>query len=246
MSYLKRILAALDLGEDPKDGPLPAMLAGLTVVTGMVDAISYLSLGHVFVANMTGNVVFLGFSAGGAPGFSVAGSILAVAAFLLGALVGGKSHGALRAHRGRILALTLYVQVPLVFAAMVVALVWPPGEGASSDLPLILLLGLAMGLQNAAARRLNVRDLTTTVLTMTLTGLAADALPAKGAPAPRSSRRYVAIVAMFAGALTGTLVERRFGVAPVLAVALAVLLLASLAGARLWSSTESWALAPRQ
>jgi hypothetical protein len=37
---------------------LPAMLLTLTVVTGVVDAASYLSLGHVFVANMTGNVVF--------------------------------------------------------------------------------------------------------------------------------------------------------------------------------------------
>jgi uncharacterized membrane protein YoaK (UPF0700 family) len=41
-----------------------AALLGLTVVTGLVDAVSYLRLGRVFVANMTGNVVFLGLSAG--------------------------------------------------------------------------------------------------------------------------------------------------------------------------------------
>ena len=42
-----------------KHGPLPPLLVGMTIVTGLVDAFSYLVLGHVFVANMTGNVVFL-------------------------------------------------------------------------------------------------------------------------------------------------------------------------------------------
>ena len=44
---------------------LPAVLVGLTAVTGLVDAVSYLALGHVFTANMTGNVVFLGFALAG-------------------------------------------------------------------------------------------------------------------------------------------------------------------------------------
>ena len=48
--------------------PLVRALIGLTVVTGLVDAISFLGLGHIFTANMTGNLVFLGFAAGGAPG----------------------------------------------------------------------------------------------------------------------------------------------------------------------------------
>ena len=56
----------------------------LTIVTGLVDAVAYLRLGHVFVANMTGNVVFLGFSAAGAPGLSVVGSLVAIACFLPG------------------------------------------------------------------------------------------------------------------------------------------------------------------
>ena len=53
------------MAADRPDGPLPVFLVGLTVVTGLVDAFSYLSLGHVFVANMTGNVVFLGFALAG-------------------------------------------------------------------------------------------------------------------------------------------------------------------------------------
>jgi hypothetical protein len=51
-----------------RHGPLPPLLLTLTVVTGLVDAVSYLGLGHVFVANMTGNVVFLGFALAGATG----------------------------------------------------------------------------------------------------------------------------------------------------------------------------------
>lgn len=62
----------------------------MTFVTGLVDAFSYLVLGHVFVANMTGNVVLLGFALVGAPGFSIAASVAAVPAFGVGALVGGK------------------------------------------------------------------------------------------------------------------------------------------------------------
>lgn len=52
-------------------GPLPPLLVAMTVVTGLVDAFSYLVLGHVFVANMTGNVVFLAFALAGAHGFSL-------------------------------------------------------------------------------------------------------------------------------------------------------------------------------
>ncbi len=51
--------------ESRTHGPLPVLLLALTVATGLVDAVSYLVLGHVFVANMTGNVVFSGFALSG-------------------------------------------------------------------------------------------------------------------------------------------------------------------------------------
>ena len=73
----------------PKFGPLPGLLLILTAVTGVVDAVSILSLGRVFVANMTGNVVFAGFAVVGAPGFSLSASLFALAGFLLGAAAGG-------------------------------------------------------------------------------------------------------------------------------------------------------------
>src|SRR5436309_1178157 len=76
-------------GED-RHGPLPPLMLTLTVVTGLVDAVSYLALGHVFVANMTGNVVFLAFAFAGAQGLSALASVVSMAAFLVGALAGGR------------------------------------------------------------------------------------------------------------------------------------------------------------
>jgi len=54
------------------------MMIALTLLTVVVDAASYLKLGHVFVANMTGNVVFVGFAIAGAPGLSVTSSLIAL------------------------------------------------------------------------------------------------------------------------------------------------------------------------
>ena len=77
-----------------RHGPLTPMMVALTFVTGIVDAASYLKLGHVFVANMTGNVVFLGFALAGAGGLSATSSLIALASFLLGARLGGWLVGA--------------------------------------------------------------------------------------------------------------------------------------------------------
>ena len=99
-------------------GPLPVLLLVLTAATGVVDAVSLLALGRVFVANMTGNVVFLGMALAGAPGFSLAASVAALAGFLLGAFVGG---GVLRrrgGHRGRLLRDVGAAELVLVAAAL--------------------------------------------------------------------------------------------------------------------------------
>jgi uncharacterized membrane protein YoaK (UPF0700 family) len=179
-------------------GPLPAILVALTVVTGLVDAFSYLSLGHVFVANMTGNVVFLGFGLAGAGDIAIAGSVVAILAFTLGAATGGRwaIHGA-APHRGQLLAAAAAAQAGLVVGAAVVAQT-AGVQGSAARLTLVGLLAVALGGQNAVARRLAVPDLTTTVLTLTVTGLVADAT----AWSVRA-RRLVSIVAMLGGALAG-------------------------------------------
>ncbi|MGW7424009.1 YoaK family protein [Streptomyces sp. NPDC054813] len=210
---------------DPADrhGPLPPVMLALTVVTGLVDAFSYLVLGHVFVANMTGNVVFSGFAIAGAAGFSLAASLAALAAFGAGALVGGRIAHRARAHRGRVLRLALVVETVLFLAAYAVARYGAPLDTAGTRYSLIALLGLAMGVQNATARALAVPDLTTTVLTLTITGMASDSRAAGGGGG-RTGRRALSVLAMFAGALIGAFAVRDG--TPALPLLLAAVLLA--------------------
>ncbi len=199
---------------DPRHGPLVTMLLVLTVVTGLVDAVSYLALGHVFVANMTGNVIFLGFALAGAPGLSATAPLAALAAFLTGAVAGGRLAARRPDHRGRLLVLTVALQSALFAACTVLA----AALGHTADpvrYTLIVVLGGAMGLQNAVVRALRVPDLTTTVLTMTLTALAAD----RAGP-----RRLASAGWMFAGALLGAVLVLHAAVPVALAAAIALLL----------------------
>ena len=232
--------AVLDLlaTRDPRHGPLPLFLILLTIVTGLVDAVSYLALGHVFVANMTGNVVFLGFAVVDAEDFSVPASLTAIVAFLFGALAGGRLAGWHGAHRGRLFAATLLIETLLVALALAVAFVATVSPLVGRYL-IIAALSIAMGLQNATARRLAVPDLTTTVLTLTLTGFAADSGLAGGSN-PRLGRRTTATVSMFVGAAIGALVLLRIGTSAVLALALALLLIVLAAAAQHWRTTDAW------
>jgi uncharacterized membrane protein YoaK (UPF0700 family) len=187
---------------DRPHGPLPVLLVCLTVVTGLVDAFSYLRLGHVFVANMTGNVVFLGFALAGVGEISILASLLAVLAFALGAAVGGRWAAGRAVHRGHLLSAGTAVQAAVVLVAAVIAST-AGVDDSKIRLLLIGLLGLAMGGQNAVVRRLSVPDLTTTVLTLTVTGLVADTTPQSVL-----GRRVVSVLAMLAGALMGGVLLR--------------------------------------
>ena len=224
-------------------GPLPALLLILTVVTGVVDAVSFLALGHVFVANMTGNVVFIGFSVAGAPGLSLSASLTALGAFLLGALGGGRVGRRLEAHRGNHLAAAGSLGVGLLVAAAVVAAVVDHPRSGTAQYSLIVLLALALGLQNATARRLAVPDLTTSVLTQTLTGLAADS-PLGDARDVSMLRRALPVVAMAGGALVGALMVIHVGLALPIAVAAALTAVAAGLAYRLSRGDPSWTSRP--
>jgi uncharacterized membrane protein YoaK (UPF0700 family) len=206
-------------GKDSRDGPLPPLLLLMTVVTGFVDAASYLELGRVFVANMTGNVVFLGFAIAGASGLSIWASLTALGSFLFGSFFAGRITKPFAGHRGKVLRAALVVQVVVVTAAAcVVAAGGDPVEGGRRY-AVIALLASAMGLQNATVRRLAVPELTTTVLTMTLTGIAADATLA-GGKGSKIGRRSLAIAAMLTGALLGALLALKVDTtAPLVAAA---------------------------
>jgi uncharacterized membrane protein YoaK (UPF0700 family) len=176
----------------------------LTFVTGLVDAASVLGLGRVFTANMTGNVVFLGLALGGAADLSIPASLVALAGFLFGAAVGGRLT---RSDALRALRLVLALEIVLLLVAAGVAAVADERQTVPRG-ALLVLLSVPMGLQNAAVRRLAVPDLTTTVLTLTLTGIAADS-PLAGGTNPRLLRRVGAVLVMLAGAFIGASLLRR-------------------------------------
>jgi uncharacterized membrane protein YoaK (UPF0700 family) len=212
-----------DLARGPAHGPLPLLLLLLTTATGVIDAVSILGLGRVFVANMTGNIVFVGFALAGAPGFSLAGSVAALIGFLVGASVGGRLVARLGDHRGHLLRTVTATEVVLIGITLALTLV----DAAAAIVPVAAaaLLAVAMGMQNTAARKLAVPDLTTTVLTMTLTGIGADL---RRAGVVIGVRRVLAVLAMFVGALAGTALFLRLGI--VWALALALVLVALVAG----------------
>lgn len=215
---------------NPKERWLPQILLVLTAVTGMVDAVSYLGLGRVFTANMTGNVILLAFAAAHVSGLSVQRSMTALVAFLLGAMAGGRfvaNIGSSARHRW--MSAALYVEAALFVVAAAAATGCRPGDLSKTPhlYSIIVFTAVAMGIRNASVRKLAVPDLTTTVLTLTLTGLAADSAPAGGGN-PNGARRVAAVFMMFVGAAVGALL-----VAHSLAVPLAVCGLISAACAAL-------------
>jgi uncharacterized membrane protein YoaK (UPF0700 family) len=196
--------AALKRGVGSIRHPLTRALIVLTFSTGLVDAVSYLALGHVFTANMTGNVVLLGFGIAGSGGLPVVAPLISLAAFVLGSGVGGRLVARLGGRHPRLMTAALGCEVGLLTLAAVLAGVITIRPGDGSAYVLIALMASAMGIRNAVVRRLGVPDMTTTVLTMTLTALAAESPLARGS-GKGSFRRLSAVVSMLVGALVGAL-----------------------------------------
>ncbi|MBT2575223.1 DUF1275 domain-containing protein [Bacillus sp. ISL-51] len=144
----------------------------LCMTAGIVDVIGYLSLGHVFTANMTGNIVLLGLAIGNSLQLTVLKSLASLIGFILGviaaaALVGNKQKAfwppAVTA------ALAIEGAVLLLFALFSYFF-----AGDVSVYVLIVLLSFAMGMQTTAARKLGVAGISTTVLTGTLANFFED------------------------------------------------------------------------
>jgi uncharacterized membrane protein YoaK (UPF0700 family) len=137
----------------------------------------------------------------------VVAPLVSLAAFLLGSGVGGRLGARSAGSRDRGLPGELAIEAVLVAAAAILAAVGEVRAGAFSGDMVIALLAFAMGVRNSTVRRIGVPDLTTTVLTMTLTGLAADSRPAGGSGAG-TVRRTSAVASMLTGALCGALLLR--------------------------------------
>jgi uncharacterized membrane protein YoaK (UPF0700 family) len=205
-------------------GPMIGLMV-MTVVTGFIDAVSYLGLGHVFTANMTGNVVLLGFAVAGAPQLSTSRSLTSLIAFLAGAVAGGRIGRAMEASsRKRWLITVGLAEAAMLFAAAGAAIGFKIDSGAPASklYAVIILTALPMGMRTATVRRLGVPDITTTVLTTILAALAADSSLA-GGNNPRIGRRITSVVSIFAGAMLGAMLLRFGLVVPLVVSAVCAL-----------------------
>jgi uncharacterized membrane protein YoaK (UPF0700 family) len=230
------LLGGALLGRGDRHGPLVPMLLTLTLLTGVVDAVSYLRLGHVFVANMTGNVVFLGFALAGAGGLSITSSLIALAAFLVGARAGGRLVAAIGEHRGRLLRGGLGTQATLIAVALVLALASVAPEPDGVRYAITAVLAIAMAMQNTVAAKLAVPELTTTVLTKTLAGIGSEI----GADRGLLARRICAAVAMALGALAGALLALKVSIPAALALAAVLACAVSIAAHLASRGDPSW------
>lgn len=186
-----------------------ALMLILTFSTGIIDAVGYLGLDRVFTGNMTGNVVILGMGLMGADGLPVLGPVVALGGFMAGAAVAGRALHGRAGWSSRSTALLGVVGGVMAALALTVLLV--------PELPHVLavsvtcVLGAVMGLQAAVARVIAVKDVTTVVVTSTITGLAADSVLGSGAARAAgggSGRRFLAVVLILAGAGAGALLLR--------------------------------------
>jgi uncharacterized membrane protein YoaK (UPF0700 family) len=205
------------------------MLA-LTFSTGVVDAVGYLGLDRVFTGNMTGNVVILGMALVGGDDLPVVGPVIALAGFFLGAVLAGRvlRAGPASWNRRTTAVFAGVGGMMSVVCAVLIVDEQPPHRVA---LAITGLLGAAMGMQAGAARRLAVKDVTTVVVTSTITGLAADSRLA-GGPGADWQRRSGAVVLILLGAAAGALLLQ-YHLAAAVALAAVLTLAVAIAGHRL-------------
>lgn len=208
----------------------------LTFATGLVDAISVLALGHVFVANMTGNVVFLGFWLAPQTTVDMAAVMVSFTSFLIGAVIGGRYARHLGSKVRIWLATALGTEVVLLTVMAVVVAAGALDYHTHRKLILIACLAITFGAQSAAARQFGVQELSTTVLTSTIVGIGVDSRLAGGS-GEREKLRITIVLTLCVGAAVGATVLR-IGLAPVIGLA-ACVVAASLAVFLLGPPAES-------
>jgi uncharacterized membrane protein YoaK (UPF0700 family) len=182
-----------------------ALLIGLSFIAGIVDAMSFLGLGAIFTANMTGNTVFLALALGERNPLLAARTATALVGFSAGAVGAGRILGTVKdslAWPPRVTwVLTAELGLVVAFNALWVVDVGRPA-GASLYV-LIAVMSAAMGMQSAGARHLAVPGVsTTTVITTQLTGLMAE-FAALGVSGSSAKRTAATILALFSGAAIG-------------------------------------------
>ncbi len=197
-----------------------AALLLLTFATGLADSISILVLGHVFVANMTGNVIFLGFWLAPRTSVDLTAVVVALPIFVCTTILSSRvrRHFGDRTRPWITTVLATEIALLVVLAALA-------GTGAlryhdNTKLIMIGILAVTFGLQHSSARQFGIQELSTTVLTSTIVSLGLDSRLA-GGTGDRQALRLGVVVTMCAGAFLGATMSR-FVVAPVFAVTAAV------------------------
>jgi uncharacterized membrane protein YoaK (UPF0700 family) len=186
----------------PRDGFHLSLMLALTFSTGVIDAVGYLGLDKVFTGNMTGNVVILGMALVGGSGLPVLGPLLALAGFMAGAALGGRVlKVAGPGWTGRTTVLFSLVSGVMIAVAVLLFLI-EDDLSHPVGISITTVLGAAMGVQAATARFIAVKDVTTVVITSTITGLAADSVLGSG-KGGGSARRASAVILILAGAFAG-------------------------------------------
>ncbi len=223
---------------DERDGPLPAMLLALTVLGGVVDATSILRLGHVFVATITGNLVFVGLAVAGARGFSIFPPALAIGGFVVGVVIGARACQAARSHRGLAVRNVLAVKAVLATAVTLTAVVTGGRLAVGVRDTMLVVLAASMGAQLALIRHLKVPDLLTVVLTLTITGVLTER--GDGWNDPAVLRRGLALLAFVVGVVFGGLLIRFVTLAAATSLALGIIVVVGIAAHLVSQDSGSW------
>ena len=197
----------MTVGNQLAERTLVRLMLLTTFGTGIIDAIGYLGFDRVFTANMTGNVIILGMGLAGVDGLPVIGPLIALLAFSAGAACAGAVVRPEPDLLGRRTCGVLTAEAVVLGALGTALLVHPVRAGTPYGYAMTAALALVLGAQAAAARHVGVKDVTTVVVTSTLTGWAADSRLV-GGPGTRARRRGSAVLAILMGAIVGGLLHR--------------------------------------
>ena len=240
-TFITEVRETLAPGRTDHFGPLPPLLVAMTVVTGLVDSFSYLLLGPRLRRQhhrATSSSSWPSPRSRAVPAASPWRIDRGAGRFRVGSVLGGRIVQRFGHHRGHHVAVATGTQALLVAVALVLALVGTQPFGSGFRYALIVYLALSMGLQNSSVRRLAVPDLTTTVLTLTVTGIGADT--ALGGGTAQLGERLISIAAMFLGALAGAAFILHVHFAVPLILALAIVFVVALIGHVAGRSNPEW------
>lgn len=193
----------------------------LTFATGLADSISILALGHVFVANMTGNVIFLGFWLAPSTTIDLTAVAVALPTFICTTIVSGRLSRHFGPRTRSWITTVLATEIVLLVALAILAGAGVLRYQANSKLIMIGMLAVTFGLQHSSARQFGIQELSTTVLTSTIVSLGLDSHLA-GGTGERQRLRIGVVATMCAGAFFGATMSR-YVIAPVFVVTAGVI-----------------------